>query len=255
MIYNNLKEIEKTVLEWGYESSCFIGRGSFAEVYRVKECDAGRFWACKVSRQREMLRKESLILQQLEHPLFPRFCDLRETEENVFLFMEYVPGSNVRRLIEKRGKMTQQQVIRIATALAEGLCYLHELRTPILFRDLKPENIIIREDGEVKLLDFGSADLGKSTLHIITGTEGFAAPEQWLDSVNVGNYSDVYALGKVLYFMLGNGKIENWFYNLLEDCVRDDPKERIPDMRCFLSRLQRKERERNAFVYQWSVVR
>jgi len=240
--------------EWGYEQKNLVGKGAFAEVYRVKQFTTGEIMACKVSNEREMLRKEAEILQRVKHPLFPRFYEYREVPEGAFLFMEYVQGMTLQKMVEQRKRLTQKQAIRIATILAEGLLYLHEQTPSILFRDLKPGNIIIREDGAVKLLDFGSADMGGTSLHVVTGTEGYAAPEQWKDTVHVDKCSDVYALGKILYFMLGKGKVERWLSDLLEDCVRREPRERVPDMRCFLSRLKRKVREKHQFLYQQNIL-
>ncbi len=247
--------VSNTFYEWGYEGKNLVGEGAFAEVYRVKQSDTGKIMACKVSKEREMLRKEAEILKTVKHPLFPCFYEYREVHEAAFLFMEYIPGMTLQEMVTWRKKLTQKQAIGIATLLAEGLLYLHERMPTILFRDLKPENIMIREDGAVKLLDFGSADMGRSSLHIITGTEGYAAPEQWNDTLHTDKYSDVYALGKVFCFMLGDGKVESWLSDLLEDCVREALKERIPDMRCFLSRLQQKVRGKNLFEYEQNILK
>lgn len=246
MVHNKLKQasvvtdtdVSNFLHEWGYEKPCLIGQGAFAEVYRVKERATGRFVACKVSLEQEMLRKESSILQQIEHPLFPAFYDFGKNEGMGFLFMEYIPGTSLGTLMKRRGKMKQRQAIRIGMALAAGLCYLHELSTPVIFRDLKPENIVIREDGAVKLLDFGSAVRVNTSLHAITGTDGYAAPEQWTDVESVGTYSDVYALGKVMGFILGKKKGYRGLEMLLEQAAKEEIKERIPNMRYFSKRLR-----------------
>lgn len=232
------KDTKAAFREWGYESPCLIGKGAFADVYRVKQCFSGKVFACKVSRERERLQREGLFLQQIEHPLFPLYLDFKEREERGFLFMEYIPGTSLHALVMRRGKLSCRQAVRIGTALAEGLCYLHEQKEPIFFRDLKPENVIIRENGEVGLVDLGSAVRADADEKAITGTPGYAAPEQWTDAENVGSYSDVYALGKVMYFMLGKGKIQRRLAWLLENCVREEMEQRIPTMRCFLNRLQ-----------------
>lgn len=241
--------------QWGYESPCVIGKGAFSQVYRVKEGVTGRLYACKVSKEQEMLRRESLILCRISHPLFPAFHNFRQYGENAFLFMEHVPGVNLKALIARRGPLSEKRTIEITVELAKGLEYLHEQKPPILFRDLKPENIMIREDGSVKLLDLGSAGVFDTAKHVITGTPGFAAPEQWEMTGNVGFYSDVYGLAKVMYYMMtadnseyfGSGlgnihnsriKVHRGVKLLLEDCLRRNVSERIPDMRCFLQRLE-----------------
>ena len=222
----------------GYEDACLIGEGAFAKIYRVRETATGRFYACKISEKKEMLREEGRILQQLNHGLFPKYVDFKEGEEVGFLIMEYIPGRDLGAHIKRRRKLKLQQVTRIGMALAQGLCYLHELPTPIFFRDLKPENIMIREDGEVKLLDLGSAVRADASVRAITGTVGYAAPEQWSDFGRVGEYSDVYALGKVLNFLLGDGNKYFGVEQLLKEATREKIEERIPNMRCFMSRLK-----------------
>lgn len=232
-----------------------IGEGAFAKVYTVTEPGTGRIQACKVSRERELLRKEAFILKKVNHPLFPRFYDYREKGEWGFLYMEYVPGKTLKKVVTERGKLTQKQTVQIAAELADGLLYLHEQTLPILFRDLKPENIIMEQEGRVKLVDFGSADVGEAFRKVITGTKGYGAPEQWWDFMRVDKCSDVYALGKVMYFMLGNQKRAKWLEDLLEDCVSTKTEERIPDMRCFLARLRGKKWGKGRFLYQQNILR
>lgn len=229
----------KDVLQrMGYRDACLIGQGGFAKIYRVKETDTGRFLACKISRDKKMLRSEGQILQQLRHVLFPDYVSFEESGAFGCLFMEYIPGRSLKELVKRRGKLSQRQVIRIGMALAQGLCYLHQLSIPVFYRDLKPENIMIREDGEIKLLDFGSAVRADALKGAITGTLGYSAPEQWSDAGCVGEYSDVYALGKVMKFMLGDGRRYVGLECLLKAAVQETIEERIPDMICFMSILR-----------------
>lgn len=230
--------IARLLEQWGYEKPCIIGEGGFAKVYRVRKQDAGAVCVCKVSCKKEMLGAEAGILRQLKHPLFAAYLDYKESETLGFLFMEYIPGQTLGTLIKRRKKMSQRRVIEIGMALAEGLCYLHEQPVPIIFRDLKPENIMLREDGTVKLLDLGSALWGNASLRVLTGTKGYSAPEQWTDTESIGAYSDVYALGRVLLFLLGDGKTYYGVFKLLESAVREERRERIPDMRCFYHQLK-----------------
>lgn len=222
--------------KWGYMSPRLVGEGAFSKVYRVKERASGCIYACKVSDKQEMLRREGETLQRISHPLFPAFHDFRQQEKLAFLFMEFVPGVSLKTLLTGRGALSERRAVEIAVELAKGLEYLHELDPPVLFRDLKPENIMIKENGNVKLLDLGSAGVSDTAKHVITGTWGFAAPEQWERDGSVGSYSDVYGLAKVMYYMMG--KMHRGVKLLLEDCLRQDIRERIPDMRCFLRRLE-----------------
>lgn len=232
-----------------------IGEGTFAKVYAVNKPGTEQLLACKNSKKLELLRREAFILEKVNHSLFPGFYDYKEIGEEGFLYMEYVSGRTLEKVVKQQGNLAQEQTVGIAEKLAAGLLYLHESTPTILFRDLKPENIIVGQDGSVKLVDFGSADIGQIFRNVITGTQGYGAPEQWWDRGQVGKYSDVYALGKVMYFMLGKGKIDKWLEDLLEDCVSINIRERIPDMRCFLTRLHRKKRGKGMFVYQQNLLK
>ena len=135
-----------------------------------------------------------------------------------------------------------------------------------MFRDVKPENIMLREDGRVKLLDFGSVGALEEHKKIITGTKGYSAPEQWEERGKIGFYSDVYAFGKVLFYML-NGqnaqgnmqwtaglKLRRGIRRLTEDCVRENVEERVPNMRVVLHRLTPYVTERKGRIF-WQEVK
>lgn len=250
-----MKKVIDALMQWGYEIIGSCGEGAFSQVYRVKEVASGSIFACKVSRELNMLRVESEILRKISHPLFPKFRDFRQWNEDAFLFMEYVQGVSLMELVTKGGALPERWAIQIAVPLAEGLEYLHELNPPILFRDLKPDNIMLREDGEVKLLDLGSAGLQGGSKHVITGTPGFAAPEQWEKDGKEGFYSDVYGLARIMCFMLtapkaaytewgtqkvrfAGAQVHHGVVRLLEQCLRRETGERIPDMRYFLQKLE-----------------
>lgn len=270
------EEVFSIFRQWGYENPVLVGQGAFARVYRIRERHTRYFCACKVSEKQDMLRREGELLQQISHSLFPGYIQYREREHLSFLFMEYISGENLGVLLARRGWMTERQTVRITLRLAEGLCYLHERSTPILFRDVKPENIMIREDGEVKLLDLGSACPINTVMYAITGTHGYAAPEQWEEQGDVGFHSDVYGLGKVITCMLGNRKITGMYRgirHLAEECTREKIAERIPNMRILLHKLRPYEKEgqkmlgclglkarlnskkKNEYVYQKNVLR
>lgn len=253
-IYPERTCVTSALQQWGYEAPHIIGQGAFAQVYRLKERATGRFLACKVSTECEMLRKESIIMQQLKHPLFPEYYHFVQGERCAFLFMEYVPGMNLHTLVAGRGHLSERRAVEIAMELAEGLCYLHESSSPMVFRDVKPENIVIQENGRVRLLDLGSVGEIKCAGNIITGTPGYAAPEQWEKREQVGIHSDVYSVGQVMLYMLtgrapgnisGRGTdkylyprtLHKGIIRLVEDCTWGTSKERIPNMRSLIHRL------------------
>lgn len=246
---------EKSLARQGYQSPLLIGRGAHAMVYRVKESATGKFYACKVGREERLWRWERMLLAKIDNPLFPIYQTSWQERGQYFLIMEYVSGDTLDQVLRRRGHLTQRQSVRIAHSVAEGLAYLEALPEPILFRDLKPENIKIREDGRVKLLDLGCSCPAGQENHTLAGTPGYAAPEQLVVSGKAGAYSDVYAFGRLLHYMLTGDnpclpprkkppirtydrKLSSWLECLVEECVQEEMAERLPDMRCVLHRLQ-----------------
>lgn len=240
--------------KWGYENVHLIGSGAFSRVYRLQDVETKHIAACKVSERKDLLYREAELLKQLTHPLFPAYYEMRQTTEKGFLFMEYVPGSNLEELLMRRGKFSPGQGIEIAAELAEGILILHGLEEQVLYLDLKPANIIVRENGQAVLVDMGSAGNPERMKEILTGTKGYAAPEQLRAEGQIGTYSDVYALGKVMRRICPSypAGVEQ----LLEGCLRERMGERIPDMRYFLRRIAlfRTKREKRCLFQKKRVT-
>lgn len=189
----------------GYIVQRLLGEGAFSRVYSVEERYTGRRAACKISENIRLLEREEEILKKLRHPLFPEFYESRQEGSTGFLLMEEVTGENLANLIKRGEKLSSAQVAEMGLELAEGLLYLHESRPAIVFRDVKPENIILREDGRVKLLDFGCACITDRDRGTRAGTPGFAAPEQLIEGGEQTHLCDVYGLGRTLQELLWAG--------------------------------------------------
>lgn len=240
----------------GYDVKYLIGTGAFGKVYLVKNRQTGIFFACKSAstlQSQKLLRKEAELLQQIRHPVFPLFESFREERTGCFLLMEYVEGESLTRKLEK-GALPVKQAVDYAVRLAEGLRYLHELSEPVLYRDLKPEHVKVSPGGGVKLLDLGCACRLSEVRFSKAGTKGYAPLEQLVDGLP-GIYSDVYALGKLLYYMLtgdnpclisaqgsvgkmGYKQLTPYLQKFIEQCIEEDYRERIQDMNCILRNLQ-----------------
>ena len=245
-----------------YDDWRLLGRGTFSAVYSLREKRTGKMLACKVVASQELAEREKDFLQKASHPLFPRFerfvefkrfesieelghFKRQEHRQDYFaIFMEYIPGINLKELIVRRGALTEKQVARLGCELAEGLLFLHEQRLPIIYRDLKPENVLIQQDGRVRLIDLGCACYVEERKNTRAGTRGYAAPEQLEGDGQADVESDVYALGKLLQFALG-AKLERkrrftlTFWEILEDMTKLEQHSRVPDMRIFLQRMDK----------------
>ena len=242
--------------EKGYRLSGRLGEGATASVYRVEERATGKIYACKISDKKEWLQSESELLQSLRHPLFPGCNEYWETEDSGFLVMEYVEGDSLQQHLDRRGSFAQEETMRMALEIADGLGYLHTRTPSIIYRDLKPSNLIIQPDGRIRLLDLGAAAIPDGWK---AGTPGYASPEQQICKDAVGKShlrptSDIYSLGVVMHYMLTGinpckakaeiGPVSAYNPDVLwglDDivwrCTRLKSEERIPDMRALIQEL------------------
>jgi serine/threonine-protein kinase len=191
-----------------------LGEGGMGVVYLAEREDLGNEVAIKILRdawvspaRRERFNAEQRTLAQLNHPSIARLYDADTSPDGTpFFVMEYVEGVPLTDYF-RRKKCTIPERLRLFRAVCEAVLYAHQ--HAVIHRDLKPSNILVKEDGSIRLLDFGIAkhleNLGELVDQTITGlrlmTPAYAAPEQ-IRGEQVGIHSDVYSLGVVLYEML-----------------------------------------------------
>jgi len=255
----------------GYELKNFIGTGAFGKVYLVKKRQTGILLACKSAKtlqSQKLLKKEAEVLQQIRHPVFPLFEEFIEDSRGCLLLMEYVEGESLAERLEQ-DVLPTKEALDYAGWLAEGLEYLHKLSEPVLYRDLKPEHVKICYDGKVKLLDMGCACRLSEARFSKAGTRGYAPSEQLAEG-QPGVYSDVYAFGKLLSYMLTGEnpclpsskkagvllykkKISLYLKKLVECCTEEDYRNRIQDMGAVIRNLRKCGGE-EAFLYE-SIIK
>ncbi len=186
-----------------------LGEGGMGVVYLAERTDIGGKVAIKLLRdawlspmRRQRFRIEQLTLAQLNHPSIARIYDSNTLEDGTPWFvMEYAVGLPLTDHWSRHGGSVRACLL-LMLRVCEAVQYAHS--HAIIHRDLKPSNILVSDAGEVKLLDFGIAKQlnAEETDRTVTGlrmmTLAYAAPEQ-LAGGAVGVYSDVYALGVLLY--------------------------------------------------------
>lgn len=147
------------------------------------------------------LEKESALLCSLEHPHIARVQDFFVEDNRHYLLLEYITGQDLRQFIKQNGAQDQVKVLDWALKLADILAYLHGQNPPIIHRDLTPDNIVLKNDGEIVLIDFGAANefLGTATGTLI-GKQAYIAPEQLRGKANKA--SDLYSFGGTIYYLL-----------------------------------------------------
>ena len=141
---------------------------------------------------------ESRTLASFRHPNIVRVMRFFEANGSAYMVMEFVEGAALAAWVEARRPLAEAQVAALVAPLLDGLELVHA--AGYLHRDIKPGNIYVRDDASPVLLDFGSARLRASELTAIV-TPGYAPFEQYQTQGNQGPWSDLYALGGVLYWM------------------------------------------------------
>jgi tetratricopeptide (TPR) repeat protein len=191
-----------------------IGEGGMGVVYLAERKDLGSLVAIKVLRdaglspaRRERFATEQRMLAHLSHPSIARLYDADTLADGTPWFvMEYVKGVSITEYC-RQIECSLEQRLRLFRAVCEAVQYAHE--HAVIHRDLKPSNILVNTEGGVRLLDFGIAkqlealdqpvDQTRTALRLMT--PAYAAPEQ-IRGEPVGVFTDVYALGIVLYELL-----------------------------------------------------
>jgi eukaryotic-like serine/threonine-protein kinase len=249
-----------------YEIVAPIGAGGMGEVYRARDTKLQRDVAIKVlpdlfARDPERLarfEREARSLAAVSHPNIAQIYGVVELPpgrgghggihpDGIHLVMEYVDGEDLSQRIAREGAIPLDEAIPIAMQIAEGVAAAHE--QGIIHRDLKPANVKVREDGTVKVLDFGlakalaSPDLRSgptasslensptitspfqmSQLGVVLGTAAYMAPEQAKGKA-LDKRVDIWAFGCVLFEMLTARKPFDGedVTDVLAAIVRDQP--------------------------------
>jgi serine/threonine-protein kinase len=189
------------------------------EVFKARDQRMGRLVAIKAIRQESeenqqqfhRFRREIWMLAQLAHPHIIRALDADQINAVMFLVMEYVQGTDLKRLIAQAGPLGVPDACEYVRQVATGLQYVHE--QGLVHRDIKPSNLLLVEKTRtVKILDLGLARLEslpeQSTLSELTrsgmfaGTPEFIAPEQAREARSADIRSDLYSLGCTFYYLL-----------------------------------------------------
>ena len=148
---------------------------------------------------------ETDMLKKFNHPLLPSIVDVIDTNGTFLIVMDYIEGKPLSDSIQENGALPQEDVIKWAIQLCDVLGYLHRQEPPIIYRDMKPANVMLKPDGNITLIDFGTArEYKRENLEDTTclGTRGYAAPEQFGGQGQTDPRTDIYCLGATLYHLV-----------------------------------------------------
>ncbi|MCI8957446.1 MAG: serine/threonine protein kinase [Eubacterium sp.] len=246
-----MKNIINNVVGGRYYVLEHIASGGCSDVYKVRDVYSGMFYALKKyitsdpANQKNLMEgmeKELNALRHCSHPVLPKIYNLIKEEENFYLIMEYVEGTNLKEYVARNGIIKTKMLQDIMMQVCSGIYYLHSLDPPVVYRDLKPSNIILKNDGHVKLIDFGIAKRYRIDVadEQAFGSAGFAAPEQFGDARGVSLFNtdirtDIYGIGTTMYYLktkkkytgrISSEKIHGKLKRIIKKCTQVNPDKR-----------------------------
>lgn len=243
------------VLNGRYQIVKEIGKGGMSVVYQAKDLTNGNLLAIKdvarTGQQANQVVEQSLVtegrmLMQLTNSHLPKIYDIIENPESFMLVMDYIQGESLDKVIAREGAQPMARVLDWGMQICEVFDYLHNQPKPIIYRDMKPANVILQPNGQLMMIDFGTARTQKDNVvmaadTVCFGTAGFAAPEQFGGFGQSTARTDIFCLGGTLYNMItghspcdrptGIRPLEEWnpalkdtpISYIIYKCTRNDP--------------------------------
>lgn len=188
-----------------YERLDVLGHGVSGIVYLAKDTLLNKQVALKeVDVQAGDLRRfleEARVMDRLRHPNIVRVNNVDKIDGKVLIDMEYVRGQNLQVLLREEGPQPLPRALDICAQVLDALDYAHGMQT--VHRDIKPANILIGRDNQVKLVDFGLAEILATNAYAGgAGTYAYMAPEDFAEDDRSDHQSDIWAVGVTLYEMV-----------------------------------------------------
>lgn len=258
-----------------YTVTDFIGQGGMGQVFKATHDVMGRESAVKVLPLTKAtpeainnFMREIRTQARLDHPNLVRANDAGRDGDVHYLVTEYVPGTDLRKLIRSRGPLNQQQAASVILQAARGLDYAH--KQGLIHRDVKPGNILVTPEGIAKVSDLGLAAFihgdADPRAGKIVGTADYLSPEQIRTPGDITHVSDIYSLGCTLYYAVCgkvpfpggttrekarkhteetpwhprrfNPELHEEFVEVIADMMEKDPTQRIQSAAEVVSRLE-----------------
>ncbi len=193
-----------------------LGQGGMATVYLAHDNKFDTNVAIKILNKefihndniRKRFLAEAKNMFKMSHPNIIKVTDLIDDGDTVAFVMEHIEGETLKEYLERKGKLSDEEIKTILSQMLEAVGYVHEQN--LVHRDIKPSNFMITSKGQIKLLDFGiakntntqSSDYTQTGTSQNMGTPMYMSPEQIKSTKEVTLQSDIYSLGVVLWQMV-----------------------------------------------------
>ncbi len=194
-----------------YEILSLQGQGGMADVYKAKDTILNRVVAIKILRSKlsddamtlVRFQREASAASRLSHPNVVDIYDVGEYEGMHYIVMEFIRGRTLKELITQRGSLDVDEAIGIMKQLVSAVNHAHEHN--IIHRDIKPQNVLVKDDGTIKITDFGIAVANDAVAltfnNTVMGSAHYLAPET-TQGKEPNPQIDIYSLGIVFYELL-----------------------------------------------------
>jgi serine/threonine protein kinase len=252
-----------------------LGAGGMGTVYLGRHKDNGQVAAVKMMPAThaeeegfvERFNREIDAMRKLNNPHTVRLFDSGADHGTYYYAMEYVPGETIMQMLRREKRIDWEQAVEFAIQICQALKAAHD--AGIIHRDLKPSNLLVTPEGQIKLTDFGVAQVFAASRLTLTGgiigTAEFMSPEQ-ASGKRVTRQSDLYSLGAVLYCMVtgrppfsGNAAVDVihkqrfgmfdkprmivpeiplWLEEIICQLLEKEPEKRFPDAHVLMRQLQ-----------------
>jgi serine/threonine protein kinase len=229
-----------------YELLDKIADGGMGTIYRGRDRTTGQLVAVKIlpapmAANPILLKRfeqEFKVASRLDHPNIVRALAFGEAGNLPYMVMELVDGESLGQRLEREGRLTSEEAIRIIAQVAQGLHRAHKMG--LIHRDVKPDNILVTRDGVAKLADLGlvkeqDTDLNLTRTGRGLGTPHFMAPEQFRNAKAADARCDIYSLGATLYQMVtgelpfkSTGPLDAWMKKIHNELIA--PRQLVPTL-------------------------
>jgi serine/threonine protein kinase len=223
-----------------YEVQKLLGKGATGSVYLASDPFASREVAIKVMdampsdpeearRAMKFFQNEASLAGKLRHPhivsIFDAGIDKKDGKDLRYLVMELVEGTSLQPHCEPAGLLPVSRTAQIAYKCCKALEYANTVG--VVHRDIKPANIMLQSDFDIKVADFGAAQLARSDTTQVAGvgSPAYMSPEQIRGSEEIDFRSDMFSLGGVMYHMLTGARpfSGSTAYELMDEILSKDP--------------------------------